>query len=71
MLAEKRRTELDQMKTLKSAGLPMSGKLPRLRTMIGTDDGALVERLKSIDSVEMDRPQHKFRLPPADKNIPQ
>jgi len=72
MVDEKRRAELDQVaKTLEDNGLHIQQKLPRFRTITGTGDSALMEKFRSIEGVEMVRPQDKFQLPPMDEKIPQ
>jgi hypothetical protein len=72
MVKEKHRAELDQLaKSLESHGLHVQQMLPRFRSIIGTADSSAVEKLKSVDGVEMVRPQDKYQLPPMDEKIPQ
>ena len=72
MVEKDRRAEIDQLaESLAARGLQVQQKLPRFRTIIGTGDSSLMERLKSVDGVETVRPQGTFQLPPMDEKIPQ
>ena len=72
MVDEKRRSEMDQLaKILEDKGCHIQQKLPRFRTIVCTGDSSLMEKLKSVEGVEMVRPQQKFQLPPMDEKIPQ
>jgi len=46
-------------------------KLPRFRTIIGSGDPSLVNRLKEMEGVQTVRPQHSVQLPPMDDEVPQ
>ena len=67
-----RRSSIDQVaKALEDKGVEIKEKLPRFGTILGSGDSSQIEELKSIQGVELVRPQHKFQLPPMDDKIPQ
>jgi hypothetical protein len=66
------RQDLDRVaKTLEAQGFHVQQKLPRFRTILGTGESSLIERLRSVEGVESVRPQEKFQLPPLDESVPQ
>jgi hypothetical protein len=67
-----RRSSIDQIaKALEDKGVKVKDKLPRFGTILGSGDSSQIEELKSIEGVELVRPQHKFQLPPMDEKTPQ
>jgi hypothetical protein len=69
---KERRSSLDEMaKVLEAKGLKVQDKIPRARAILGSADSSQVDALRSVQGVELVRPQHKLQLPPMDENIPQ
>ena len=72
LVDKKLRSSLDEVaRALEGKGLTIQDKIPRFRTIIGIGDSSQIEQLKSVDGVEMVRPQHRFQLPPVDEKVPQ
>jgi hypothetical protein len=72
MLEESHRADIDRMaKSLEAQGLRVEQKLARFRTIIGSGDPSLVNRLKGMEGVQTVRPQHSVQLPPMDDDVPQ
>jgi hypothetical protein len=46
-------------------------KLHRFRTIVGSGDSELLEKLKSTDGVESVRQEQRHQLPPMNEKIPQ
>jgi hypothetical protein len=67
-----RRSSIDQVaKALEDKGVKVKYKLPRFGTILGSGDSSQIEELRSVEGVELVRPQHKFQLPPMDEKTPQ
>jgi hypothetical protein len=72
MVEEGKREHLDQVaKALEEKGMRVETKLPRFRTIVGSGDSALLEKLKSTDGVETVRQEQRYHLPPMNEKIPQ
>ena len=67
-----RRSSIDEIaKALEDKGMKVKDKIARFGTILGSGDSSKIEGLKSLEGVELVRPQHKFQLPPVDEKIPQ
>jgi hypothetical protein len=72
MVEEGKREHLDQVaKALEEKGMRVETKLPRFRTIVGSGDRALLEKLKSTDGVETVRQEQRYQLPPMNEKVPQ
>lgn len=72
MVEEDKRADIQNVaKSLEAKGLHIQETIPRFRTIVGTSDSGLVSAFKSVDGVEMVRPQATFQLPEMDEKVPQ
>jgi hypothetical protein len=72
MVDKNRRADLDEVaKSLEAQGFRVQQKISRFRTILGTGESSLVDKLQSVEGVESVRPQGTFQLPPMDEKIPQ
>ena len=72
MVEEGKREHLDQVaKVLEEKGMRVETKLHRFRTIVGSGDSELLEKLKSTDGVESVRQEQRYQLPPMNEKIPQ
>lgn len=72
MVDKDRQSNLDDVaKSLEAHGFQVQEKISRFRTIIGSGESSLMNKLQSVEGVESVRPQNNVQLPPMHDDVPQ